>query len=260
MAKAKQRAATNPWGVPDPRDADAYPKPTVATPMAQWAWEFLRRRSDYRDRWEREVRPFLLQDGSDWNNQLIDQHHEEVLREAVQHRRAVDWSPPWGTLHAKFRVSSSPANGALDPRLSWPPTFDGQAVILVGQGATFVGRGATLPLVLHDEPQDSLKVGIQFDLSLPIDAQWKAARAVLLRRQKRLAAPTASLKFQVELFPLYLRLLDFEPGTSDKEIGWYLAPHKSGGLLRDYLNKAALAASRWQQDYLLIALHPPASS
>jgi hypothetical protein len=39
---------TSPWGVPDWRDADAYPrKMTDRT----WRWEFLRRRPDYRKAW-----------------------------------------------------------------------------------------------------------------------------------------------------------------------------------------------------------------
>ena len=62
-------------------------------------------------------------------------------------------------------------------------------------------------------------------------------------------------------FPAYLRLLDFQAiAASDREIGAYLFPDKSGEALRDLINKSDKAARRWQDDYLLIALRFPAAS
>lgn len=40
------------WGLPDWREPDAYPVPKGTRPCV-WGWEFLRRRSDYRDLWLR---------------------------------------------------------------------------------------------------------------------------------------------------------------------------------------------------------------
>jgi hypothetical protein len=51
LAKATSRSATIDWGTPDPRDAAAYPS-VAGTPPTHWAWEFLRRRDDYRRRWQ----------------------------------------------------------------------------------------------------------------------------------------------------------------------------------------------------------------
>lgn len=39
------------WGIPDWRDASAYPDPENTSDL-QWKWEFLRRREDYRKDWE----------------------------------------------------------------------------------------------------------------------------------------------------------------------------------------------------------------
>ncbi len=40
----------SPWGVPDWRNASAYPTADT-TPERIWRWEFLRRREDYRNDW-----------------------------------------------------------------------------------------------------------------------------------------------------------------------------------------------------------------
>src|SRR5262249_6358097 len=124
--KADASRATTDWGTPDPRDKDAYPSPAT-TSMTQLGREFLRRLPDYRNRWGQKVQPFLTKEGG-WDGRAIDRHHDAILREAVQHRRGVKWVAPWEALHEEFRVTGSLANGALDPRLAAPPTFDGELV------------------------------------------------------------------------------------------------------------------------------------
>src|SRR4051794_14862574 len=39
------------WGVPDWRDASAYPDPATFS-ESRWRWEFTRRRKDYREAWD----------------------------------------------------------------------------------------------------------------------------------------------------------------------------------------------------------------
>ena len=46
------------WGVPDWRDADAYPKPNELK-LDEWRWEFLRRRSDFRTAYMRSEEEFI---------------------------------------------------------------------------------------------------------------------------------------------------------------------------------------------------------
>ena len=44
------------WGTPDPRNENDYPAPDSTRP-AQWAWELLRRRSDFRKAWTEIIEP-----------------------------------------------------------------------------------------------------------------------------------------------------------------------------------------------------------
>ena len=39
------------WGIPDWTRVEAYPNPSTTTDL-EWRWEFLRRRPDYREKWE----------------------------------------------------------------------------------------------------------------------------------------------------------------------------------------------------------------
>jgi hypothetical protein len=93
MAAAGPRSDTTDWGTPDPRDAGAYPEPTSATLMPIWAWEFLRRRDDYRRRWLKVT-----------NDRGI---KEEC---ATEHGREIRWRSAAEVLREEFRICASGAN------------------------------------------------------------------------------------------------------------------------------------------------------
>jgi hypothetical protein len=248
MAKAESNVATSPWGTPDPRDSSAYP--TVAnTAMRQWAWEFLRRRSDYRVRWDQKVRPFFGAHG-DWDEAAIDRDHEECVKRARQEGRHYRWVAPWSALEEEFRVVSSATtgNGVLDPRCNRPPLFGGESI---AQVAMSIPRPPEHPLVI-----------LEFDLKLPVEIQIENARQLLLRRQARYFPHIQrDIKMPVAKFPLYLRLLDFEEvDAPDREIGEHLFPHALRDRLRDIIGKTVKAARKWQDDYLAIALRSPVAS
>ena len=57
MSQDKPSQDQRNWGTPDPRDGAAYPSPGSTSP-AQWAWELLRRKADYRKAWTEIVEPF----------------------------------------------------------------------------------------------------------------------------------------------------------------------------------------------------------
>jgi hypothetical protein len=259
--KADASRATTDWGTPDPRDKDAYPSPSAATPMTQWAWEFLRRRFDYRACWEKIVRPFLTEDG-DLDEKLIKQHHNEIFREAMQQRRSVKWQEPGNALRAEFRLL---AHSNLDPRRQDPPRFEGSTVVfieedLLSRPPLSLVQLRELVEQIPEPPVKRTEYLLRVDLTLPIDVQWVQARSVLLELQKKRFGDI-NVKPRVEKFPLYLRLLDFEGrGATDAEIGRYLFPHRSDTALRDQIRKNLEAAQRWQQNYLAIALHVPAPS
>jgi len=247
MAKASQRHAKNEWGTPDPRDADAYPKPTSATPMAQWAWEFLRRRSDYRAWWDRLVRPFI--DGRGGYDEAAVYRHI-VESDASVRRKGGTYLAPWEAMRREFRVCGSPLNGVLDPRSNRPPFFE---VVNVSR-ILALGNDVKIPEVL-----------ISFDVSLPLDPQLKDARRVLEYARRELPdrgeKSARSVKLRIDKFPDYLRLLDFEAaGAPDREISEHLFKNQSGERLRDTVRKTFAAAHRWQDDYLIVALHNPDGS
>jgi hypothetical protein len=251
MAKAARRPATRAWGTPDPRDGDAYPQVASTSPQ-QWAWEFLRRRSDYRVRWDQKVRPFLSA-GGEWDLAAADQAHEDAVKRGLQAGRSFEVVPPLAALGREFGVHS-PSLELLDPRNSLFPLFD-----VMGSVAEVLlaARRVVLPEVL-----------ISFNVTLPLDHQLKTARSLLdaklakwLRNTGRESPPQRPAKLQLDKFPRYLRLLDFEDAdTPDREIGQHLFPNYSGEKLRDQIRKASAAAHRWQDDYLLIAMHSPAPS
>jgi hypothetical protein len=158
MAEAKQRHVIRDWGTPDPRDAGAYPP--VSASLEQWAWEFLRRREDYRKRWSESVRPFI--DGNNGFDFAL------VLRDnkAALHRG--HWIAPWNALCDKFGVSGNPTadairfNITLDPRRAAPPWFEGLCVATVSNRPTAPG-----------------KLQFEIDRTLPIKRQLEQIRQSL---------------------------------------------------------------------------------
>jgi hypothetical protein len=241
MAKATLGSATLDWGTPDPRDADAYPKVALETPMTQWAWEFLRRRQDYRTRWEKLVKPFIKADRT-WDQETEDRLLEENFLLYV-------W--PIQSLGAEFGVRRSPGNHYLDPRTSHPPVFKGLTVETVHQLSEYdtIIRKIELPTIIF-----------VFDARLPADPQFASAKEKFQQDakewyQSRNLPPPGKVRPHVGKFTRYLRLLDFG-STPDNEIGSYLFPDKSGEALRDMISKNLDAARNWRENYLLIAHYP----
>jgi hypothetical protein len=222
MDEVARLPAMRQWGTPDPRDASAYPD--TDAPLTQYAWQFLRRRPDYRKRWTQLQSSGLAE--SDGRVELW-RSAEQVLRE-------------------EFKVRSTFANETLDPHSNVPPAFD---------------RMAAVEIIVRSRPTQLPKVGIEFDVTLPIRAQLVAARQLLQRRADRYRTTNdvpawPSKRPRVEKLTPYLRLLDFEEaGASDQEIGAALNPNKSGESLRDVIRKQLDAAHKCQEQYLLLAWH-----
>ena len=257
MDQATSPVGTSRWGTPDPRDANAYPKPTSSTPRSQWAWEFLRRRTDYRCLWEKQVKPFL----NDCSNFDEARHFStSAIRKRREHRLL-----GFGVVVVNHNTESCPAplvahqdrfpvfsgnsnfcNFTLDPRLARPPLFDGMFIKEVRVCANLV------------KPPKYL---FEFDTRLPLELQLENAYRALLRARARDGISVRDVKLQIDKFPRYLRLLDFQDAAApDKEIGDHLFPNRSGEDLRNDIRKNFAAASRWQDDYLIIALHHPDAS
>jgi hypothetical protein len=236
MAEAVTRFAIRDWGVPDPRDVEAYPAATAATPMTQWAWEFLRRGEKYRRRWAQLNR---------------DRGYKEICetetKDEREVHRKVHWQLPMEALRREFRICPSRVNSTLDPCNGQPPVFEGAEVVYEIEIQSDLLR---LP-----------KIGIEYDVSLPLGPQIDATWALLAQKAEGWSPPSKGVRPQTASLQRDLRLLDFaEIGAPDNEIGHHLFPNKSGEALRDIINKAAKAARRWQDNYLRIALHSPTAS
>ena len=260
MAQAKQRAATNPWGVPDPRDADAYPT-AASISFRQWSWEFLRRNPEYRRDWDRHVRPFI-NDRGEWDEAALTRalvEFENVKRAvatAIARGEPVNklytWSAPLETIARKYGlISSALANGALDPRLGSAPIFAMDVAVETIEGWGSISLMRTVRL----DPQSEFSV--RLDPKLPIEPQLAAVRRLLTSRAaKARHAPARKIKPPLDMFPTYLRLLDFDDeNASNSEIGKYLFKDRLGRKLHDNIRKGLEAARNWQSQYLLIAGH-----
>jgi hypothetical protein len=234
MAKGDRRSGTSSWGLPDPTDAAAYVKPAEA-PMTAWAWEFLRRREDYRKRWQQLIGRFLNEHG-ELDGVAIDREREAIETNALKNGQPFEWKMPQVALGDEFGITfSSIGNIALNPRVSDPPPFKGVDMVVM------VDR------VDRVRPP---KVLIEFDEALPIGPQISMARRELDRRAKRVKP----IRSQVEKFPRYLRMLDFQDiGALDAVIGRHLFPDQGGEKLRNSLRDTFEAAHRWSDEYRRIA-------
>jgi len=245
MAEAAPRPAISDWGIPDPRDAAAYP---VTATWRQWGWQFLRRRQDYRQRWEAVVWPYITDDGG-WDLEKEDRDADEEAQLAYRERRPFQWRHPFEVLRDEFKIRSSAmpgSNAALDPRLDRPPIFEGSFVTEV----LFQRQAVPSEPLAEFDTRLPIEPLLKFDTRLPIDPQLADARRLLERR-----AETQDIKPQVGKFPDYLRLLDFDTyGIKSKEIGRSLFPHAKGQKLYDAISDNRKAAHDWQDVYLRIAL------
>jgi hypothetical protein len=266
--------ASEDWGTPNPRDRDAYPD---TTSMVQWAWEFLRRRDDYRSAWEEHVQPFV--DGDRFDLVAVRRNNLEAFNAwpGLQPESGVwDWTPPWERLRYfhiyGHPVSSTPHNRTLNPRSSMPPGFEGLGVTTVEMQSTRV----RLQWVPHQNgspqgvrPEPASTIVISYDLTMPIKPQLESAEVTVLLAANAYRergdggardVTQSTARLQAGKFRRYLRLLDFDAASaSDSEIGSYLFPDASGEQLRVLIRDTDKLARRWQDDYWRIALHSDAA-
>lgn len=205
------------WGLPDWRDAAAYPNHKRVT-LLRWCWEFLRRNPDYREFW---LRVEAQQQALGPLDQPLEEpfHHPDGIRikdggtiigaKEAEERFGL-WRPYDPRLSASGVQFSIPA---ATERMAWPGLGGAKMAIPEGQ------------------------IAILFDPSLPIEPQIERAKGRLMRLQHNLAHPAlggavakAEARPRVEKFVTYLRVLDSkETGARDKEIAAVLFGHVTNG-------------------------------
>ncbi|MFI5020080.1 MAG: DNA -binding domain-containing protein [Alphaproteobacteria bacterium] len=183
----------------------------------QWAWEFLRRNTEYRKGWRRSVEPWLLKKRIS--------HHEDFVAtfDSAGHEKfvALGLAEPWDSFARRFGIEFP-----IDPRSS---SFYG----FLRHGSSYVKKDKwdAGPIVID---LAATEVAVFFDFDEPIEPQLARARAILDQQarelgQTRKTDPSHLTKPrpQVNRFSRYLRLLDaYDAGVSRAQMAAVFFPRK----------------------------------
>ena len=194
------------WGVPNWRDADAYPKPDELTHL-EWRWEFLRRREDYREDWQI------------WSKLTIERCHKHQKLGIEQDRR--------------FLSIDHPRFVARNPTINTGPNFTLKYGVRIGlqdpegrrpmPGLFFKTFGSALVDAAPGTIKQFAKEGeipIWFDLKLPIKQQLESAGQLLKDLQTEKFGTAKQRRRHIDKWPLYLRVVDArDAGETWESIG-----------------------------------------
>jgi hypothetical protein len=256
------------WGTPDPRDGAAYPDPNSTSP-AQWAWELLRRRADFRKAWIEIAEPFCdPKTGEPDEARIMRAQNLELYVDSRGYVRTDVMLPPYVKLSPdgkklsmthplkeladRFDLQLGP-QGRLDPRRDERPGFLTNVVRAHPWGNT----DAYGPTVVKTK-LEHCEVLIRFNVAHPLDMQLEQARSMLEHYARRAKSEPADRRPRWDMFPLYLRVLDAEAaGMSDAEAAKILFPNATNVHPEYYgsqhVRNARKAAKRWQSEYLFVA-------
>lgn len=253
------------WGIPDPRQASEYPGDK--TPMAQWAWEFLRRRHDYRKQWLTTVAPYLRADG-EFDERAWERDKEKIFRQAAMAWQSCRIENPFDVLARNFGLHST--TGGFDPRRAQRPMFEAHFISVESwRGAQTRQKeldrleqehGQKLPDELRRAilepppwPLGEHECRVTFNVSLPLKPQFAAAEKIL-RDFVREVPPDRLVQAsrpRPRTFTRYLRVLDFDTvGEMEAIIGEHLFPKLAVLPRRAAVRNSRDAAEGWQRDFL----------
>ncbi len=190
------------------KDESTYPTPESLNDTF-WRWEFLRRRSDYREDWEKYYPQSYAYDVACSN----DPNYPTRFRKKV-------FSPDHPGFKARMPNSLEKyhLNGLPNPAIAkpWLLSFDANyGGIYFGQGPDWLAGGEKVTLCLSE-----WQVAAVFDLKKPLPAQMEKVKADLLEWQAHQLGRNLERRKYRDEWPLYLRILDaVELGVSFREIG-----------------------------------------
>lgn len=217
------------WGVPDWRDGDAY---EAELSMAQWRWEFLRRREDYRVDWALHFEPSF-------------RRNAEAFRGLPVPSGVASWDDHFSAI-AEMPGCREKYGTAylLDPSLKAPNP--GLFVVQAPYGVRYAS----------EETFDKNEAGGQklmaFDLRRPLPEQLRKAKDYLERLQAELHGKPDGKRAHIGKWPTYLRVLDArDAGETFEAIGTALFDDLGGS------EAAAKAYQVWDAARLLM-FKPPA--
>ena len=249
------------WGIPDPRQAGSYPGDE--TSFTQWAWEFLRRRDDYRAQWLETIAPHLGADG-EFDEAAWYRAMQQGRMRAVTARQPYSIVNPIEALARNFGIGSL---GGVDPRHSGPQYFDGRSISVhswlsekkMSEWAQ-TPEWAQLPKWarrVEPMPLEEYECSVTINVAFPLKAQFRLAEKILqgLVQQVPLERLIRSSKPQTNKFVRYLRVLDFETMAEvDGVIGEHLFPHIDFEQRRVQLRDSRTAAKDWQRGYMRLVM------
>jgi hypothetical protein len=216
------------WGVPDWRDAAAY---EIARSPRQWRWEFLRRRSDYREDWLKHYEP--------GRREALGIFGDKPLPEGV-----ASWEEHYSG-HASYPDSAWKYGIAplIDPS---------RACCEFELWQCFQNER---PYFLHfasrerfREMKDTGRAVIVIDLNKPLGPQLRDAKAGLRRAQVELRGSVLDLRRHEDKWPLYLRALDArDAGETLESIGLHMLGRIDDAAqhARNTLKRAAQLSFSW---------------
>jgi hypothetical protein len=193
----------------DWRDKSLYPDPSVTT-LQQWAWQFLRRNSEYRRLWKEIVEP---------------EYDPKEAAESVKQlkKRAglfpfMFWQyffrfPEFRIFVDQFKIVSTPPN----------PAESNANPVFLGNVLRYGLKSPSRYDKVHPELDDS-EVLVLFDSNQRIEPQLTAVKELLKKR----AAATNNIKFRAtpKTYQKYLRLLDAkEARATSTQIAKEIYPH-----------------------------------
>jgi hypothetical protein len=197
------------WGVPEWRDANAYPDPET-TSIEQWHWEFLRRRQDYREDWLMHYQanaahwhehkhpdgpvnyvcvafPYFTSEPSPGLQECLDRYNLRSL-----------WDPSIEVHHWQYRPHFHKLSDIPDTirrMLSDPEHY-------------LENDPEAMPELLRRMDDQGLLL-CAFDVHNPVDEQLEGVRERLLWVQKGFKdKPIKKGRAHAAKWPLYLRILD----------------------------------------------------
>ncbi len=189
-------------------DAATYPQPNSLNDTF-WRWEFLRRRDDYRQDWEKYYLATYEYDVACAN----DPNYPTRYRKKIYAPDHPAFKARMPNSLEKYHLSGLPNPAIARPLML---SFDANyGRIYFGQGADWMGTGEEVSLCLSE-----WRVAAMFDLKKPLQPQIDKVTTDLLDWQKHQVGRNLERRKCRDDWPLLLRVLDgVEMGVPFREIG-----------------------------------------
>jgi len=223
------------WGVPDWRDASAYPAPDDLT-ANEWWWQFVRRRPDYRELWCTYAKAT-----SDMEAETRQDPKSVVYGMEIADMDTSDFVAIIPGVHEQLGIGR-----AMNPAIPSPPSHQIAKHTKDGSATEYHEE-----LAIPADPDGYLRMGgqdglveVSFDLNKPIPDQVASAQELLKQLQRHRKGGKIERRRRVKHWPTYLRVLD----AVDDPMGPHTWAHIAEVVLegQNIRYEAQAAWERWQ--------------